>query len=322
MEHDNSTDEGELLLFRTLWNNSNDNMFIVSMDSNGDFISESCNTAQEKTFNLEPNQLNSVNLKDLFDESTYKTIADRYTQCIKLKKSLTYDESAVLGTEERFWNTTILPVFDNENKSVRIFGISREITELKNLEKELYSANEALERQVEERTRELTESLVKIKEISIRDPLTDLFNRRKLDESLEYEVKRAKRYEDALGLILIDIDDFKNINDQYGHQLGDTVLVEFANILRSSVRETDIVGRWGGEEFLVICPQCDLEASKVLAEHIRANVASFIFTEVEHQTASLGVSTLQGDEMPHDILKRVDKALYKSKNSCKNCVSI
>jgi len=208
---------GESLLFRTLWNTSNDNMFIVSIDDDGEFVSEATNAAQGKTFNLKAHQLDGLKLKEICDEATYKTVADRYNQCIKLNKPITYDESVFINGSERFWNTTILPVIDDKSGRIKIFGISREFTQLKNVEKELKRVNETLETKVKERTDELTKTLEKLKKTSMTDSLTGLFNRSKLDESLEYEIKYFKRYKEEFGLILIDIDYLSlnqfNIND-------------------------------------------------------------------------------------------------------------
>ncbi|MEA3354494.1 MAG: PAS domain-containing sensor histidine kinase [Campylobacterota bacterium] len=137
-ELDNKFDSvanGELLLFRTLWNNSSDNMFIVSLDDYGNFINESCNRSQEKTFNLTPGQVDGVKLKDILDEEIYRSLADKYNQCISLNKAVTYEESVIVDdTGERYFTTTILPVKDDEG--IRIFGVSREITELRRLEEE------------------------------------------------------------------------------------------------------------------------------------------------------------------------------------------
>ena len=325
IEHDNTfphTVSGELLLFRTLWNSSDDNMFIVSIDEDGEFISEASNSSLEKTFNLEVNQLDGLRLRDLLDQDTYKIVTDRYKQCIKLNKPITYNESIVLdGANERFWSTTILSVIDKENNDTKIFGISREFTKLKNIEKELKRVNDTLEIQVRERTNELTQTLEEIKKISITDALTGLYNRGKIDESLEYEIQYCKRYKEEFGLIMMDVDYFKNVNDTYGHQVGDMILVEFANILKNNIRGTDIVGRWGGEEFIVICPKANLTKTKVVAEHIRNKIESFQFSKVKDQTVSLGVTVLQDNDSLGTILKRVDEALYKSKHNGRNCIT-
>jgi diguanylate cyclase (GGDEF)-like protein/PAS domain S-box-containing protein len=312
---------GELLLFRTLWSTSDDNMFIVHLDSEGDFVSEATNAAQEKMFHLQAHQLDGKKLKDILDAATYKTIAKRYRQCIELSKPITYDEVFFLNGSERFWSTTILPVIDEKEGTTKIFGISREFTQLKNIEKELQRVNETLEAQVKERTHELTQALEKLKEASMTDSLTGLFNRTQLDESLKYQIKYCKRYKEEFGLILIDIDYFKDVNDQFGHQVGDTVLIEFANLLKSNTRETDIVARWGGEEFFIICPKSNRDDTNLVAENLQKKIEAFGFTKVKHKTASFGVTVFRDNDSFNGLIKRVDDALYQSKENGRNCIT-
>lgn len=118
-----------------------------------------------------------------------------------------------------------------------------------------------------------------------------------VDSVLEDNIKLANRYDGEFGLILIDIDFFKNVNDTYGHQVGDTVLREFANILKSSVRETDAVGRWGGEEFLIVCQKTDLEGTITLAQGLREKIQDYKFASIEQLTASFGVSVFKAEDI-------------------------
>lgn len=115
------------------------------------------------------------------------------------------------------------------------------------------------------------------------DKLTGLFNRNRFDELYSKEIKRAKRYENNLSIILFDIDDFKNVNDNYGHQIGDEVLIEISKILLNNVREPDICVRWGGEEFLILLPQTNLEGAKAVAEKIRVTIIEKPLTEKTYQ---------------------------------------
>lgn len=315
--------DGEILLFRTLWNNSDDNMFIVSLNSDGDFISEASNNALEKTFGLKKSQIDGLKLEEILDKDTFKSVTDRYKECIKLNKPITYNESAYLdGVNESFWKTTILPIQDKENGTYKIFGVSHEFTKFKNIQKELKLANETLEKNVKDRTRELSIALEMMKKLSITDKLTGLYNRCKLDEVLESELKLLNRYNEEFGLIIIDIDLFKSINDNYGHIRGDKVLVEFANLLKSNVRETDYVGRWGGEEFLVVCPKSNLEGTKALSEHLRLKIENFKFSEIETLTASFGATVFKNEDTFESIVNRSDKALYKAKKNGRNSVAV
>ncbi len=153
------------------------------------------------------------------------------------------------------------------------------------------------------------------------DKLTGLFNRNRFDELYSKEIKRAKRYGNNLSIILFDIDDFKNVNDTYGHQVGDEVLIEIAKILLDNVREPDICVRWGGEEFLILLPQTPLEGAKAVAEKIRTTIANKPLTSKNLQiTASFGVSQMLENDEESSLISKTDKSLYLAKNSGKNIV--
>ncbi|MEZ4693536.1 diguanylate cyclase [Arcobacter aquimarinus] len=154
------------------------------------------------------------------------------------------------------------------------------------------------------------------------DKLTGLFNRNKFDEIYTKELKRAKRYKNNLSMILFDIDDFKYVNDTFGHQIGDEVLKEISKLLSNTIRETDISVRWGGEEFLILLPQTDLFGAQAVAEKLRLNIKNEVITQKQlNITASFGV-TQMNDEIDDENLfvSRCDKLLYKAKNSGKNIV--
>ena len=161
-----------------------------------------------------------------------------------------------------------------------------------------------------------------LKKLSITDKLTSLYNRMKLDSVLQNEFERSKRYGNIFGVILIDIDHFKQINDIYGHQTGDRVLVEIAEILINNIRKVDIVGRWGGEEFLVVCPETGEDGACKVAENLRSSICSYDFSDVGHLTASFGISIFDGADFCESIISKADIALYNSKKSGRNRVSI
>lgn len=155
------------------------------------------------------------------------------------------------------------------------------------------------------------------------DKLTGLFNRHFIDETIESEVFRADRYNLCFSVVLLDVDHFKQINDTYGHHVGDSVLVEVALILKNNLRKTDLVGRWGGEEFLVVCPETKLADAVHLAEKLRSKIEAHQFSEVERTiTASFGVSAYRVDDTVESLIKRVDEALYSSKRNNRNCVTV
>lgn len=184
-----------------------------------------------------------------------------------------------------------------------------------------------LESIVQERTLELEKQNTKLERlniqlqtISVTDGLTQVFNRRKLDEILYYERERYLRYGHPVSVILLDVDKFKNVNDTYGHHVGDQVLINIAELIKSSVRNVDMVGRWGGEEFMIVCPSTNLNQSKTVAESIRKVIEAKRFDEVGAVTASLGVVEINRNDDIEHLIQRVDALLYKAKGLGRNRV--
>ena len=159
-----------------------------------------------------------------------------------------------------------------------------------------------------------------IEALSVTDPLTQLYNRLKLDKVIIYEIDRSHRYHNPLSIVLFDVDDFKKVNDTYGHQTGDAVLIVIADIVHSIVRDADIAGRWGGEEFMIICPDTDSDGAAKLADKLRQTIAEHRFTTVGTKTCSFGVATLQNKEDAQGLISRADTAMYQAKNEGRNRV--
>jgi diguanylate cyclase (GGDEF)-like protein/PAS domain S-box-containing protein len=162
---------------------------------------------------------------------------------------------------------------------------------------------------------------------STKDPLTGLYNRRYLQEMLEREVRRAIRAEQALGILILDLDHFKTFNDTYGHEAGDTVLREAASFLGRSVRAEDFVCRYGGEEFVVVLPTADLHAAEARAERIRAKLRELVVVHngrsVGSITASIGVAALPNHGTSEkDLLQAADAALYRAKREGRDRVAV
>lgn len=160
----------------------------------------------------------------------------------------------------------------------------------------------------------------RIEALSITDSLTGIYNRLKLDQFLHLEFNRYERYSEPLSIILFDIDFFKKINDRFGHLIGDNVLKKIAHIASENIRKTDIVGRWGGEEFLIICPHINKDGVNALAEKIRVIVEKFDFGEVGTVTASFGTASSIDAKNTAELLKSADDALYAAKDAGRNCV--
>lgn len=171
-------------------------------------------------------------------------------------------------------------------------------------------------------TSELEQANNELKLLSTTDKLTQVCNRVKLDDVLNHEINCTERYPSVFSIILVDVDFFKQVNDVYGHNAGDVVLIFMAQILKENVRNSDVVGRWGGEEFLLILPQTEHEKAFEVAEKIRATVESANFPIVKHKTISIGVTCYQNGDSIVQLIARADKALYEAKNTGRNKVVV
>jgi diguanylate cyclase (GGDEF)-like protein len=158
----------------------------------------------------------------------------------------------------------------------------------------------------------------KLQNLAIRDNLTKLYNRTKLDEILLTELDRSKRFNHKFSFIIIDIDYFKVVNDTYGHQIGDNFLIEFTALINNNSRSTDIVFRWGGEEFVILCPEVEKEKILLYAENLRQKIEVYKFKSIGNKTASMGVTLSKNDDNIESLLKRADEALYMAKNNGRN----
>lgn len=157
------------------------------------------------------------------------------------------------------------------------------------------------------------------KKLSYKDSLTGLYNRRYFYEILEMEFKRAKRNNTTISLLFIDVDNFKRVNDTYGHKYGDHVLVKLANILKKELRNVDIISRWGGEEFIVLLHNTCTDGSRIVAERLRMAVEKQKFKS--DITISIGVTSSDGSMSIEKIVSLADAALYKAKEQ-KNMVIV
>jgi len=179
-----------------------------------------------------------------------------------------------------------------------------------------------IQSEVKSRTKELLEANLKLEELSNKDPLTNLYNRRFFSEALLNEFTRAKRYNNTIALINLDIDQFKSINDQYGHPCGDEVIKSVADYLLSTSRASDILARTGGEEFALILPVQSESQAYSIVERIRIDISNIIVRYDEYAiqfSCSFGIAMLSEDVVePYQLIKMADKAMYKAKRSGKN----
>ena len=218
------------------------------------------------------------------------------------------------------------PEFPNGNKILEIKLLSDSVqamtSSLFNSKRELQALNASLEKQVEERTKDLVAANRTLEELATTDGLTRINNRRSFDERLREHFLLMKRKKENFSLLIIDIDFFKRVNDVHGHQIGDHVLQQLAQILKDNTRASDFVARYGGEEFVILLSNTENEQEALaLAEKIRQTVAATPFPTVGSLTISIGVSCSRKEDASDEIiLKRADTALYVAKESGRNRV--
>lgn len=204
---------------------------------------------------------------------------------------------------------TIIPLF-----------IGALLFEVKESNKKLKKLNNILEEKVREKTKILLESNEKLTLLASKDALTNIYNRRMLNEYILQETKKSKRHKIDLSLILLDIDHFKDINDKYGHKIGDEVLIEISSLLSRNIRQSDIFGRWGGEEFIILLPQTNIKNAYEVAESLRKKIEKHYFDKVGKTTISLGVSMYNPKDGILDFIENTDSAMYKAKYNGRNKV--
>lgn len=178
--------------------------------------------------------------------------------------------------------------------------------------------NEQLHNEIAERQK----AEAKLEYLATIDPLTSIFNRRKFNEILTYELKRNERHNKGLSLIICDLDNFKTINDNFGHDTGDEVLVSFTKMISGAIRKSDIFARWGGEEFVLLLPETSLETATRIAGKLRLLTDTTVIPQIGRITSSFGVTQYQTDDREIDLIKRADQALYKAKENGRNRVEV
>lgn len=190
--------------------------------------------------------------------------------------------------------------------------IVKALTIRKQLEKELETYSSEIEKAKEKEYNLYIQSII--------DPLTKIYNRRYFEEKLKEAIEEYKQSNKSLCLMILDIDHFKKINDTYGHDIGDKVLTQFAQIVKSCTKKTDIFARTGGEEFAIILYNTTLDEAKIVAERIRTTVKEGRYEEVEKITCSIGIALMNENDTKETLYKKTDNALYRAKEEGRDCV--
>jgi len=236
------------------------------------------------------------NMKEEFYTNLWDTILDKKVFIGKMINK------AKNGSE--YWvKATITPELDASGNIISFNAYGLNITDQKALE---------------EKRNELLLANKKLEELSVMDPLTQIYNRLKLDSVMQDNYNTYQRYSKIFSIILIDIDHFKDVNDTYGHLVGDDTLCGIVNIIKNITRDTDTFGRWGGEEFMIISQETACDGAYILAEKIRKAIESYEFDIIGKKTVSLGVSQIDQSISVLELTKRADDALYTAKDNGRN----
>jgi diguanylate cyclase (GGDEF)-like protein/PAS domain S-box-containing protein len=268
-------------------------------------------------FNDAYSRIKNMPAKDLFGKKCHEALHERNSVCEDCIIAKTFQSKDPCAKEKRVTQANgtemwieiyTYPILDQQRNVTHVVEYTRDITDRKKSEEE---------------KKQLIENL---NYLSTTDSLTGLCNRRALTETLHYEIERAQRYDTDLSLILCDIDKFKPINDTYGHAAGDAALQAVSEALKTSLRKTDILGRYGGDEFMIILPETSLAGAKMLAEKVRLAVSEIALPVANNKriglSISLGVAGCCAPAESIDTLVRLaDSALYTSKQGGRNKVS-
>ncbi len=210
---------------------------------------------------------------------------------------------------------------NSADEIIRILDIVLSETRGLRFSDEVFAAQEQVKR-AEQKIESLKSELEQLRGLVQTDQMTGAFNRRGLDDIFKREAARADRNAQSLGVILIDLDNFKQINDSLGHPYGDSVLVNLVTVAKETLRPTDIVARFGGEEFVILLPDVEMEEALTIIQRLQNNLTKNSLLQIDNQltsiTFSAGVALRSFGEHQHSVLSRADQALYQAKRTGKN----
>lgn len=216
-------------------------------------------------------------------------------------------------------DTTVIPILDVDGDVVEYIAIRHDITELEETKQQLRNINKAMKHKVDE----LYSMTNTLEQKAYKDNLTGINNRENFEAAFTIEITAAQQNNLALSLILFDVDNFKYINDTYGHQAGDVILKDLVNLVASNIKNGDVFARWGGEEFVILTPSTEIIGAYNLAENLRKLVQSHTFGYVEKNvTVSFGVAQLSSEDNKKTLFEKADGALYEAKKNGRNRVEM
>ncbi|TDT41763.1 diguanylate cyclase (GGDEF)-like protein [Halospina denitrificans] len=318
------TDVPDIHLLKGMLDTMIDHVFLMRVEEDR-YRMVYCNHAMENFMHASRSMLQDRFLDDIIpDPVLYQRITDNYQRALAADRALRYEETTegFQPAPYTIFDTRIAPLTASDGQVRYICGISRDITARRNAETALQHTNQTLKHQLVEIQR-LQEQL---QNDAVRDPLTNLFNRRYFMESLTRELHRAQRENYPITLMMLDIDYFKSLNDDFGHAAGDRVLTAFSHQLREGMRTEDVVSRWGGEEFLIMMPGLALKDARNRIETWRQNYSPMAITLGGRElnirfSAGLATAPQHGLD-PDELINAADAALYHAKTEGRDQVQV
>lgn len=275
-------------------------VFVIEVGTDGHFRLYCNNRRHEAMTGLRYPLAAGRSLDELVPANVAVEVAARYRHCLDSAGPVEYEEHLALPSGTRWWNTAITPIRAADGRIVRLLGSCFDITAQKAAEQRVIDANKELE------------------SLALIDDLTGAWNRRYFDQTLGREFARARRHRLPLSIALVDLDHFKQLNDELGHLAGDEALAIVSELLRVQVRDTDIVARYGGEEFALILPHTAENAAVCVVDRCRRSVEGYSW-ECRPVTLSAGVAVFgEATRSPLDLVRRADGALYAAKAGGRN----
>jgi diguanylate cyclase (GGDEF)-like protein/PAS domain S-box-containing protein len=279
-------------LLKTVINTTDDLIFFK--DSKFRYLG--CNKSFERFIGKKESDIIGKDDFELFEKEYAQLFREKDLAVIKAKRILINEEWVIFENNKILLQTKKIPLQYKKNNKQGILGISRDITELHEIHE-------------------------KLKEQAYRDELTNVFNRKSFNERIKERFDLYQRYNSIFCIAMYDIDNFKNINDTYGHDIGDKVLKEMTDEVKLHIRKTDLLFRVGGEEFIIIFPKTLIDEAFEVVEKIRVNVSRMKIIENEKITVSIGLSEVKEEDDVDSIYEKIDKLMYVSKNNGKNQTS-
>lgn len=307
-----------MLLVRSLWEYCPEHMFIVRVEGPADFVIEAMNPTRQAMLGNDTVSIGK-RIEQLLPPPMCHGVIANLNRCVECGSPIRYEEKGGYIDrngiyQQAHWQTLLVPITNQEGCVTHLFGVSRDMSLLPAQVAGTSPDSKEFERRVHERTAELVAANEHLTHLATHDSLTDIYNRRYLLELAELELRRTSRYEQSLCLMMLDIDHFKELNDTEGHLAGDDALRSVARTILATVRECDLVGRYGGDEFIILMPETTADGAREIAERLRRTL-----TQASQLTISIGIASLAPDDrFVVDLIHRADSLLLQAKRNGRN----